>query len=65
MKKYRIPINYQCVKVYEIEAKNLQQAVGQALEQFFEEEDDNYIADSYCIDRSVDDAYPDEDYSEI
>jgi hypothetical protein len=65
MKTYIIPVTWSSVKTFTVEAENLQSAVKQALENFFEDpsQDDNYIEDSFGIDGIVEDNYPGEDYN--
>lgn len=62
MKIYKIPIIYQCVDTFEIEADNLHDAVNNALDEFLSIPDDKYINDSFEIDPIIDSDYPDEEY---
>lgn len=62
LKKYDIPIVWQSIKQYKVEAENLQQAVEIALKQFFSEPDDQYLEDSFEIDSIVQDWYENEEY---
>lgn len=67
MKKYSIPIIWQSIKRFEVEAENLTEAIIKARETFFSIPDDAYIEDSYDIDNIISDEYPDEeiDYGQI
>lgn len=60
MSNYDIPIMWQSVKTYPVEADNLQEAVEKALKQFFSEPDQGYLEDSF----EVDDVYLSESYPE-
>lgn len=60
MKTYNIPITWQSVKTYEVQANSLQEAAKKALQEFFTENDPNYIEDSYDIDSIIEDDYPSE-----
>lgn len=62
LKTYKIPIIYQSIETFEVEAEDLQSAVYQALKIFLSTEDNTYIEDSFEIDSIVDDEYPDEKY---
>ena len=62
MKTYTIPIIYQSVMTFDIEAENLQEAVNEALKKFLAIPDENYLNDSFQIDDCVDDDYSDEEY---
>jgi hypothetical protein len=62
MKKYEIPITWQSIKVYKVEADNLQEGITKALKQFFNEPDEGYLEDSFDVDGIIEDNYPDEDY---
>ena len=62
MKKYDIPITWQSIKTYTVEAENLQQAVEMALKQFIYEPDEQYIEDSFEINDIIQDWYEDEKY---
>jgi hypothetical protein len=61
-KKYKIPVVWESVKTYEVDAISLQDAVEKTLKQFLSEPDDNYIEDSFSIDDIVLDDYKDEMY---
>ena len=63
MKVYSIPIVWESYKKYIVNAENLQEAVKLALQQFLSEPDDNYLNDSFSIDESVYDEYPEEDFN--
>lgn len=63
MKTYRIPIIWQEIKEFEIEADNLQSALYQALKQFLESSSEGYIEDSFEVDGIIEDNYPDEEYN--
>jgi hypothetical protein len=65
MKTYIIPIIFQSVKEYTVEAKNLQEAIDISIKMFFSEKDENYIEDSYEIDGSIEDSYPDESFTTL
>jgi len=62
MKIYNIPVNYHSSKNYEVKAENLEEAIKQALKTFLSEPDENYLQDSFEIDRIVEDEYQDESY---
>ena len=62
MKKYSIPIIWQCYDSYDVEAENLEEAVTLALKRFLSEPDDKYIEDSFEIDGFIDEEYPDETF---
>lgn len=63
MKTYNIPITYQSIKMYTVDANNLEEAVKQALKQFLSEPDENYLSDSFNIDSILEDDYPDETFN--
>ena len=50
MKEYKIPITWESIDYFNIEAENLQEAIKLALQQFFIIPDDNYLEDSFGID---------------
>lgn len=64
MTKYRIPISWQTIKHYDIEAETLQDAVNEAVEQFLKEpcQDGDYLEDSFEVDPIIEDDYPNEEY---
>lgn len=63
MKVYQIPIVYQSVITMTVEAEDLDKAVNKALNNFFAIPDENYIQDSFEIDKNyIEDYYPDESY---
>lgn len=62
LKKYNIPIVWQSIKQYKVEAESLQQAVEIALKQFFSEPDEQYLEDSFEIDSIVEEWYENEQY---
>lgn len=62
MKKYDIPILYQSVQRFGVEAENLQDAITKALSRFLEIPDNNYLEDSFEIDDIVEEWYPDEKF---
>jgi hypothetical protein len=63
MAKYEIPIGWECFKRYTVEAENLEEAVIKAAKQFLSEPDENYLDDSFSIDETINEEYPDETYS--
>jgi hypothetical protein len=63
MTTYKIPIVWQSIKFYEVEAENLQDAVEQALQTFLSEPDENYLEGSFEIDGIVEENYPNETYN--
>ena len=62
MTEYKIPITWQSVKTYRVEADNLQDAVKKALKAFFNDSTigEEYIEDSFEIDEIIEDEYPEE-----
>jgi hypothetical protein len=68
-KIYKIPIIWQAVKTYEVEAENLQEAAQKACKEFFNDNSvgEGYIEDSFEVDGIVEDDYPNEelDYGNI
>lgn len=60
---YKIPIIYQRIETFEVEADNLQDAVNQALKKFMSIPDEAYLEDSFEVDGIIKDNYPDEEYS--
>ena len=62
MKTYDIPIVWQSIKTYKMEAESLEQAIELALKQFFSEPDEQYLEDSFEVDTIIEDWYSDEDY---
>ena len=64
MKNYNIPIVWQTIKNYEVEANTLQEAIEKALKKFFAEpcRDGEYLEDSYEVDGIIEDNYPNEEY---
>ena len=65
MKTYRIPINWQVVKDYVVEAETLQEAVTKALDQFLGDTscEGDYIYDSFSVDEIITDEYPEENWN--
>jgi hypothetical protein len=63
MSKYTIPIIWQSIKNYEVEAESLQEAVAIATKEFLAEPDDNYLCDSFEIDSILEENYPNEKYN--
>lgn len=63
-KIYQIPITWEAIRTYNVEAESLQQAVEKALDQFLREPDDEYLCDSFRIDEIIEENYPDEEYNE-
>ena len=61
-KEYVIPISWMSYKNYTVEADNLQDAIQDAYNIFMGEPDDYYLQDSWDIDSSIDEDYPDEEY---
>lgn len=62
LKSYDIPVIWQSMQTFTVEAETLQDAVKQALEQFMKIPDDNYLTDSFDVDTIVEENYPDEKY---
>lgn len=61
-KKYKIPIIYQRLEFFEVEAEDLQTAAKQALNEFFQIPDENYICDSFELDNDhIKENYPNEE----
>jgi hypothetical protein len=56
-KSYDIPIIYQKVEVFTVDAENLQEAADKALNKFLSIPDDDYICDSFQVDDVVEDWY--------
>lgn len=56
-KFYEIPIIYQTVETRYVLASSLQEAVEQALKEFFTTPKKNYIVDSYEIDSAIREQY--------
>ncbi len=63
MKQYSIPVVWQSMKRYNVDADNLQDAVAKALIQFLEEPDYFCIEDSFEIDGEGLEDYEGETYS--
>jgi hypothetical protein len=61
-KTYKVPVIWESIKTYEVEATSLQEAVEKTLKQFLSEPDEQYIEDSFSIDDIVLDDYQDETY---
>lgn len=49
MSKYTIPIIWQSIKNYEVEAESLQEAVAIATKEFLAEPDDNYLTKNIIL----------------
>lgn len=62
-KTYNIPIVWQSYKRISVQAQNLEEAVKTALKQFLSEPDDLYIDDSFEIDETLGEDYPDEHFN--
>jgi hypothetical protein len=60
---YKIPITWQSNNVFDVEATSLEEAVTKALRKFLSELDENYIEDSFEIDRIIEEDYPNETYN--
>lgn len=60
--KYTIPIIFQKIDYYKIEADNLQEAVEKALKEFWSKPEEGYLEDSFEIDSILEDNYPNETY---
>ena len=66
MKKYKIPIMYQCVDIFEVEAESLQKAAKLALTEFLRIPNDKYIDDSFEIDCVIFEEYREKiDYEKL
>lgn len=50
MKKYKIPITWQSIEIFHVEAESLEDAIKEALENFFKIPDGKYLEDSFDID---------------
>lgn len=61
MKTYEIPISWQSIRKYTVDANSLQEAAQKALEQFLSEPDEEYLCDSFEIDSVIEEDYPEED----
>lgn len=61
MKEYNIPVTWMTVKTFTAQAETLEEAVTEALKQFFAIRDDNYIEDSFEVDSIIYNNYPDEE----
>ena len=61
-KTYKIPIVYQRMETFEVEAENLQDAIEKALKTFLVIPDEHYLEDSFEVDGIIEDNYPDEDF---
>lgn len=53
MKTYEIPIIYQRVDTFNIEASSLQEAMTEALKEFLKIPDDKYLDDSFEFDTII------------
>lgn len=62
MKRYKIPIVFQKIEYYDVNAENLQEAVETALKEFFKKPEDGYLEDSFEVDGIIEDNYPNETY---
>lgn len=62
MKTYKIPILWESIQTFEVEAENLEDAVKAAVKEFLAIPDEHYLEDSFSIDNMIDDDYPDESY---
>lgn len=58
---YDIPIVWQAMRTYSVEADSLQEATTKALKQFLSEPDEEYMNDSFELDQEdLSESYPDE-----
>lgn len=62
MAQYKIPIVFQKIEYYTVDAENLQDGVEKALKEFFEKPEEGYLEDSFEIDNIIEDDYPNEEY---
>jgi hypothetical protein len=61
---YNIPVRWESVKVFKVDADNLDEAVKKAWEIFMGLPDADYIPDTGAVDEHVFDEYPDEEISD-
>lgn len=62
---YEIPIIYQRIEKFNVEANSLHDACVKALKEFLSTPDDNYLQDSFELDNILEDNYPDEPFDII
>lgn len=67
MKNYKIPITWESIRYFDVDAENLEEAIKLALQQFFTIPDDDYLNDSFDIDHEgIKDNYKEDyDYNKI
>lgn len=60
--EYTIPIIFQKIEYYKVDANNLQEAIEKAFKEFFAKPEEGYLEDSFEIDSIIGENYPNETY---